>query len=70
MFLLKSSVKFKERYETLRAASTVSSQGTPPRPSKKQKTQNLLCDANSDDSDSDRMSDDVRTTSATQPKSY
>ena len=49
--------KFKEHYETLRV-TTASSQGTPPQPSKKQKTQNLLRDTNSDDSDSDKLSDD------------
>ena len=54
---LKSTTKFKERYEQLVAAATASSQGsTPPRPSKKQKTQNLLHDDDSDDSDSDKIS--------------
>jgi hypothetical protein len=35
-----------------------SSMGTPPRPTKKQKTHILLCDLDSDDSDSDDASDD------------
>jgi hypothetical protein len=49
--------KFKERYEQL-AAAIASSQGTPPRPAKKQKTQNLLRDyVDSDDSGSDKISD-------------
>ncbi len=38
--LLKSAMKFKEHYEQI-AAAMASSQGTPPWPSKKQKTQNL-----------------------------
>jgi hypothetical protein len=35
-----------------------SSTGTPPRPTKKQKTHNLLRDLDSNDSDSDDISDD------------
>ena len=54
---LKLAVKFKEHYERV-AAAVASSQGTPPWPSKKQKTQSLLHDIDSDDSDSDRISND------------
>ena len=53
--ILKLAVKIKECYEEV-AAAMASSQGTPPWPSKKQKTQSLLHDINSDDSDSDRIS--------------
>jgi hypothetical protein len=49
-------MKFKERYEHLQAAAAPA--GTPPRPTKKQKTHTLLRDLNSDDSDSDNAHDD------------
>jgi hypothetical protein len=50
-------MKFKERYEHLQAAAVVSSTGTPPHPTKKQKTHVLLRDLDSTGSDSD--SDDT-----------
>ena len=50
--------KFKDRYEHLQAAAAASSTGTPPRPTKKQKTHTLLRDLDSNDSDSDDASDD------------
>ena len=58
----KISHKFKEHYEQLQAA-TASLKGTPPRPIKKRKTQILLRDVDSDDSDSDNISNcEVSTT--------
>lgn len=60
-----SAVKFKERYEQLAALAAASSQGTPPRSSKKQKTQILLHDVDSDaDSDSDKVRDDSEASKA------